>query len=388
MKQEVAVIGVGHAKFGKRKDATLRELVHEAARGCFADANLAPTDIDANVIGICGDYFTGQGSPAPLLSDYIGMSQKPTIRVESACATGTAALRTAWAQIKADQYDTVAVFGVEQMTLVSTAQATEMMARGGDLRWEYPFGCSFPGFYAHYATAHMKEFGTTRAQLSAIAVKNHHYGAKNPYAHLQKEVTLDEAMKAVWIAYPLNLYDCSLISDGAAGAILASADKVDELGIEDPIWITGVGSSSDTMLLSGRESLFELPATTRACQTAFKMERVGPEEIDIAEVHDCFTIAEIMAYEDIGFCKKGEGGKMTEEGRTYHDGDIPVNVDGGLKSKGHPLGATGVSQCYTLIKQLRGEAPNGTQVSGPEIGLSHNVGQHGQFVNIIIYQRA
>jgi len=387
LKQEVAVIGVGHAKFGKRHDATLREMVHEAARPCFEEAGLTPTDMDASVFGVCGDYFTGQGSPAPLLSDYIGMSQKPTIRVESACATGTAAIRTAWAQIKAGQYDLVAVFGTEQMTLVSSAQATEMMARGGDLRWEYPFGSTFPGFYAHYASAHMKEFGTTRAQLSAVGVKNHHYGALNPYAHLRKNVTLDEAMKAVWIAYPLNLYDCSLISDGAAGAILASAEKVKELQIEDPIWMTGVGSSSDTMLLSGRESLMGLPSTTRASQTAYKMAGVGPEDIDVVEVHDCFTIAEIMALEDMGFCKKGDGGKMAEEGDTYHDGRLPVNVDGGLKSKGHPLGATGVSQCYTLVKQLHGEAQEGTQVAGPEIGLSHNVGQHGQYVNVIIYQR-
>ncbi|MFQ5820538.1 MAG: thiolase domain-containing protein [Candidatus Heimdallarchaeota archaeon] len=386
MKQEVAVIGVGHAKFGKRHDATLRELVHEAARPCFEDASLSPTDMDASVIGVCGDYFTGQGSPASLLSDYIGMSQKPTIRVESACATGTAALRTAWAQIKAGQHDLIAVIGVEQMTLVSSAQATEMMARGGDLRWEYPMGCTFPGFYAHYASAHMTEFGTTREQMSAVGVKNHYYGAKNPYAHLQKNVTLEEAMKSVLIAWPLNLYDCSLISDGAAAAILASAEKAKQI-TDTPIWITGVGSSSDTMLLSGRPNLFGLPSTTRASRTAFKMAGIGPENIDVAEVHDCFTIAEIMAYEDIGFCKKGEGGKLAEEKQTYHDGKIPVNVDGGLKSKGHPLGATGVSQCYSLVKQLRGEAPPDTQVADPEIGLSHNVGQHGQYVNVLIYQR-
>ena len=386
MREEVAVVGVGHAKFGKRRDATLRELAHEAARGCFAEAGLTPADMDASVVGVCGDYFTGQGTPAPLINDYLGMSQKPTIRVESACATGTAALRTAWAQIKAGQHDLIAVIGVEQMTLVSSAQATEMMARGGDLRWEYPFGCTFPGFYAHYASAHMNEFGTTREQLSSIGVKNHHYGAKNPYAHLQKEVTLEEAMKAIWIAYPLNLYDCCLISDGAAVAILASAEKAKQI-TDTPIWITGVGASSDTMLLSGRTSLVGLPSAVRASQTAFKIAGVGQDDIDVAEVHDCFSIAEIMAYEDIGFCKKGEGGKLAESGQTYHDGKIPVNVDGGLKSKGHPLGATGVSQCYTLVKQLRGEAPKGCQVAGPEIALCHNVGQHGQYCNVIIYQR-
>lgn len=387
LREEVAVIGVGHAKWGKRHDVTLRELVHEAAQPCFEMAGLTPADMESSVIGVCGDYFTGQGSPASLLCDYIGMSQIPSIRVESACATGTAALRTAWAQIKAGQHDLVAAIGVEQMTLVTSAQATEMMARGGDLRWEYPFGCTFPGFYAHYASAHMKEFGTTPAQLSSVGVKNHHYGAKNPYAHLQKEVTLEEAMKSVIIAYPLRLYDCCLISDGSAAAILASAEKVKQLQIEDPIWITGVGASSDTMLLSGRASLVGLPSATRASQTAFKMASLGPEDIDVAEVHDCFSIAEIMAYEDIGFCEKGEGGKFVEEGQTYHDGKIPVNVDGGLKSKGHPLGATGISQCYTLVKQLYGEAPQGCQVASPEIALQHNVGQHGQYCNVLIYQR-
>jgi acetyl-CoA acetyltransferase len=218
-----------------------------------------------------------------------------------------------------------------------------------------------------------------------VSVKNHKYGALNPYAHLQREVSLEEAMKSITICHPLNLYDCCLISDGAAAAILAREEIAKKL-CDTPVWITGLGSASDTMMISERRTLTSLTATRLAAEKAYRMAGVTPEDIDVAVVHDCFTIAEIMAYEDLGFCKKGEGGKFIEEGQSYKDGKTPVNLDGGLKAKGHPLGATGVSMTVEITRQLRGEADK-RQVSGAEVGLSHNVGETGQYCFVHIYTR-
>jgi acetyl-CoA C-acetyltransferase len=263
--------------------------------------------------------------------------------------------------------------------------ATEWMARAGDTRWEYPFGITFPGFYALMATRHMHEFGTTRMQLSMVAVKSHKYGAMNPYAHLQKEVSLEEAMKSVPVCQPLNLYDCCLISDGAAAVIVASEEKAKKI-TDTPIWLEGLGAGSDTMMISERPSLVGLAAATTAAEQAYKMAGVTPNDINVACTHDCFSIAEIMSYEDLGFCKKGEGGKFIEEGQSYIGGKTPVNVDGGLKAKGHPLGATGVSMTAEITRQLRGEAGK-RQVPNATIGLTHNVGETGQYCMVHIYKR-
>ncbi len=385
MTERIGVVGIGHARFGKRTDATIRELAHEAVRPALEDAGITTTDIDAAVIGVAGDEFAFQGSSGALIHDYIGMKNKPMFRVEAACATGSAGIRAAWSLIKAGLAETVLVVGAETMTPVGTPRATELMAKAGDTRWEYPFGITFPGFYALMATAHMHEYGTTREQMSMVSVKNHKYGALNPYAHLQREVSLEEAMKSIMICHPLNLYDCCLVSDGAAAAILAKEEKAKKLS-DTPVWITGLGSASDTMMISERQNLTSLTATRLAAEKAYKMADVNPDDIDVAMVHDCFTIAEIMAYEDLGFCKKGEGGRFIEEGKSYIGGKIPINIDGGLKSKGHPLGATGVSMTVEVTRQLRGEA-NKRQVSGAEIGLSHNVGETGQYCFVHIYKR-
>jgi len=382
---KVGIVGIGHSKFGKRTDATIRELAHEAVRPALEDAGLAVGDMDASVIGIAGEEFAMQGAPAAVVHDYVGMGNKPTYRVEAACATGSAAIRTAWSLINSGLHDVVLVVGAETMTRVSSARATELMARAGDTRWEYPFGITFPGFYALMATAHMNEFGTTREQLSMVSVKNHKYGALNPYAHLQKEVSLEEAVKSIVISHPLNLYDCCLISDGAAAVVMASEEKARQI-TDTPIWITGLGAASDSMLIAERPTLTGLTGTKIAAKSAYEMADIGPSDVDVAEVHDCFTIAEIMAYEDLGFCEKGKGGGFIEEKQSYIGGRVPVNIDGGLKSKGHPLGATGVSMAVELVKQLRGEGGN-RQVSGAEIALSHNVGETGQFVFVHIYSR-
>lgn len=383
--RNVAVVGVGHGKFGKRNDATLRELAYEAVIPALEDAGITQEDVEAGVVSIAGEEFAGQGAPSALVGDYTGIQPRPVFRVESACASGTAAIKAAYGLISSGLHDIVIAIGVEKMNAVSSVRATELMARAGDTRWEYPFGVSFPGFYALFATRHMHEHGTTKEQLAMVGVKNHHYGAMNPVAHLQKEVSLEEAVNAVLIAWPLGLYDCSLISDGGAAAILMSEEKAKEY-TDSPVWIKGIGSGSDSMLVAERPSLTSLTGVKRAAKAAFTMAGINPPDVDVAEVHDCFTIAEIMAYEDLGFCKPGEGGKLIEEKQTYIGGKIPVNVDGGLKSKGHPIGATGVSQCVELTKQLRQECGK-RQVDGAEIGLSHNVGQTGQFANVIIYSR-
>lgn len=385
MTGKVGVVGIGHAKFGKRNDATLRELAYEAVIPALEDAGVTTADIDASVIGVAVDSLAAQVSPAALIHDYVGLGNKPMFRVEAACATGSAAVRTAWSLIKAGLAEVVMVIGAETMTHFGSSVATEWMARACDTRWEYPFGITFPGSYALMAMRHMHEFGTTRMQLSMVSVKSHKYGAMNPYAHMQKEVTLEEAMKSMPICQPLNLYDCCLISDGAAAVILASEEKARKI-TDTPIWISGLGSASDTMMISERPSLTSLTATKLAAEQAYKMAGISPSEIDVACTHDCFSIAEIMSYEDLGFCKKGEGGKFIEEEQSYIGGKVPINIDGGLKSKGHPLGATGVSMTFEITKQLRGEAEK-RQVSGAEIGLTHNVGETGQYCFVHIYTR-
>jgi acetyl-CoA C-acetyltransferase len=383
--RKVAIVGIGHGKFGVRSDASLRELIFEAVKACLKDAGLTLKEVDSMVTGVAGDEFAFNIQPSAQVHDYIGFHPKPNFRVEGACATGSVALRTGWMNIVSGLADVVLVVGVEKMTEVPTSMATEIMGRAGDAIWEYPFGTTFPGYYAMIANAHMAEFGTTEEQMAMVAVKNHYYGNLNPFAHMQKEITLDKALTSFTVAYPLKLYDCSLITDGAAAVLLASEERAKAIS-KKPIWIAGLGLATDTLRLGDREKLTSLLATREAAKAAYKMAGVGPADIDMATVHDCFTIAEIVAYEDLGFCERGEGGKLIEGKETYLDGRIPVNVDGGLKAKGHPLGATGVSMAIEITKQLRGEAGQ-RQVKNPEIGLTHNVGGSGQIALVHIFRR-
>lgn len=384
--RRVAIVGIGHSKFGQRSDASLRELAFEAVKGCLEDAAVPLQEVESMVVSVASDEFSFSLQPSAQIVDYLGFHPKPSFRVEGACASGSMAIRTGWMTIASGLADLVLVVGAEKMTEVSTPMATEIMGKGGDSIWEYPFGLTFPGYYALIARAHMAQHGTTEEQLAQVAVKNHHYGTLNPYAHMHKEITIDDALNSFMVADPLKLYDCCLISDGAAAVLLASEELAKEIS-DRSIWITGLGLGTDTLALTGRRDLTTIEGAVHAAQQAYGMAGVKPEEIDVAVVHDCFTIAEIVAYEDLGFCKKGEGGRMIEEKRTYIGGDIPVNVDGGLKSKGHPIGATGVSMTVEIAKQLRGEAEPGRQVKGAEIGLSHNVGGSGQHVAVHIYRR-
>ncbi len=383
--KKVAVVGIGHGKFGVRSDASLRELTFEAVKACLDDAGVSLKEVESMVTGIAGDEFSVALQPSAQVHDYIGFQPKPNFRVEGACATGSMALRTGWMNVASGLADLVLVVGVEKMTEVPTSVATDIMGRGGDAIWEYPFGTTFPGYYAMIANAHMAEYGTKEEQLAMVAVKNHFYGSLNPFAHMQKKIDLEKALTSFTVAHPLKLFDCSLITDGAAAVLLASEEKAKAIS-KKPVWITGLALATDTMRMTDRESLTSIKATREAAKTAYKMAGVKPSDIDVATVHDCFTIAEIVAYEDLGFCEKGEGGKLIEAKETYAEGKIPVNVDGGLKSKGHPLGATGVSMAIEITKQLRGEAGE-RQVKDAEIGLSHNVGGTGQVVAIHIFRR-
>jgi len=383
--RKVGIVGVGHGKFGVRSDASLRELVFEAVKACLDDAGLSLKEIDSMVTGVAGDEFAFNIQPSAQVHDYIGFYPKPNFRVEGACATGSVALRVGWMNIASGLADIVLVAGVEKMNELPTSMATEIMGRAGDAIWEYPFGTTFPGYYAMIANAHMAEFRTTEEQFAMVAVKNHYYGSLNPFAHMQKEVDLNKALTSFTVAYPLKLYDCSLITDGAAAVLLASEERAKAIS-KKPVWIAGLGLATDSMRLGDRRSLTSLQASREAAKTAYKMAGVGPGDIDIATVHDCFTIAEIVAYEDLGFCERGEGGKLIEAKETYVGGRIPVNVDGGLKAKGHPLGATGVSMAIEITKQLRGEA-GPRQVKDAEIGLTHNVGGSGQVALVHIFRR-
>ena len=383
--RKVAIVGIGHGRFGVRSDASLRELAFESVVVCLDDAGITLNDVDAMVTSIAGDEFAFSLQPSAQIHDYIGFYPKPNYRVEGACASGSMAVRTGWMTVASGLADVVLVVGVEKMTEVPTSIATDIMGRGGDVTWEYPFGTTFPGYYAMLAQAHMAQFGTTEKHLAMVAVKNHHYGSLNPLAHLQKAVTLDKALSSFMVAYPLKLFDCSLITDGSAAVVLAEEEKAREM-TSRPVWIVGLGLATDTMAIGHRRTLTSLHATHVAAQKAYDMAGIGPADVDVATVHDCFTIAEILAYEDLGFCPKGDGWKLIEDGETYLDGRIPVNLDGGLKSKGHPIGATGVSMAVEVVKQLRGEAGQ-RQVKDATVGLTHNVGGSGQVVAVHLLRR-
>jgi acetyl-CoA C-acetyltransferase len=277
------------------------------------------------------------------------------------------------------------VIGFQKMSDLSSREAAERMSRGGDIIWESPFGITMPAGYAMYARAHMAKYGTTEEQLAKIRVKNSHYGAMNYKATYRKELSLDEILDSEVITSPLKKFDCCANADGASCIIIAGGDVAKRV-TNLPIWIVGLGAATDTMTMSGRESLTGLRCAQEAGRQAYEMAGVGPGDIDVAEVHDCFTIAELMAYEDLGFAKPGKGTELVDSKETYVDGKKPVNVDGGLLSKGHPIGATGGSQIRTIVNQLRGQAGE-IQVQGAEIGLVHNIGGVGQYGNVTILRR-
>ena len=373
--REVAVIGVGMSQWGELWKKSLRQIFTDAALAAIGDAGV--DKIDSMYVGcMSSGLFVGQEHLASLLADYVGIAGVSAARVESACASGGVAFRSGYIEVASGMSDIVLVGGVEKMTDVSGDGATYALATAADQEYEGYHGVTFPGLYAMMANDHMRRFGTTREQIAHVAVKNHKHGAMNPRAQYPYEITVDAVLKSVLVADPLRILDCSPITDGAAAAILCPLDMAKKFTKKPLVRVAGSGSSTDTIALHDREDFTEFAATKRAAERAYKMAGVGPSDISLAEVHDCFTIAEICVIEALGFVKRGEGGKAAESGLTALGGRIPVNTSGGLKSKGHPVGATGVAQIVEITEQLRGESGK-RQVKGAKRGLTQNMGGTG-----------
>jgi acetyl-CoA C-acetyltransferase len=383
----VSIVSAGLSRFGKLEGMYAREIFALAAKEAYDRCpELDPKkDIKALFVGHMGESYEHQGHTGATMADWAGLLHVPATRTEAACASSGAALRAAVQAVLSGLSDVVMVGGVEKMTHRSTAEVTEYLAMASDYPFEQWNGITFPGLYALMATAHMHAYGTTEKQLAMVAVKNHYHGSMNPKAQMQKEITLEAALSSRAVAWPLKLYDCSLITDGASCLIITKPELAKKY-TDNPVHIIGSGQASDTIGLYERESFTSLCAAKIAAKQAYEMAEVKPEEVDVAEVHDCFTIAEIIAYEDLAFCKAGEGGSLIEKGETRLGGRIPVNTSGGLKAKGHPVGATGTGQAYEIYLQLTGQADR-RQVKDAEIGLTHNVGGSGATATVHVYRR-
>jgi acetyl-CoA C-acetyltransferase len=374
--RQVAVVGIGKTQFGAFADMDLRTLAAVSANKCLADAGVRPKNVDAFYLGnFAGPSFIGQSHLAPYVAAAIGITDVPCTRFEAACASSGAAFFHAWSAVASGAYDIVLVTGVEKMTSQPTPRVTEILAAAGDLAGEIQVGGTFPALFAMIARRHMYEFGTTREHLAAVAVKNHANGALNPDAHLRKPITLEQALAGRPVAEPLTLYDCSPVSDGAASVLLAPLERAADFASQ-PVVVRGIAQTSDLVALDEKPSITTFQAVRRAAKKAYKMARLGPGEIQFAEVHDCFTIAEIVAIEDLGFVGKGDGGAYSASGCTALTGELPVNASGGLKSKGHPVGATGAAQICDVVQQIRGEAGE-RQLKRHSVGLAQNLGGSG-----------
>ncbi len=384
----VAVVGIGKTPFGAWAGKDLRSLAVESIAKCFEDSALQPPAVQAFYLGnFAGPQFVGQNHLAPYVAAAAGLESIPATRFEAACASSGAAFFHAWMAVAAGVYDTVLVTGVEKMTSQSTPKVAEILAGAGDLAGEVRAGATFPALFAMIARRHMYEFGTTREQLAAVAVKNHDNGALNPDAHLRKRITIEQALAGKPVADPLTVYDCSLVSDGAASVLITTLERARDLSARQPVVVRGIAQTSDHVALDEKATITTFPAVRAAGEKAYAMAGVGPRDISVAELHDCFTIAEIIATEDLGFVKKGEGGPYAASGATARTGERPVNTSGGLKSKGHPVGATGVAQLCDLVLQLRGEAGE-RQVPKAGLGLAQNLGGSGATCVVTLLGRA
>lgn len=383
----VAIAGIGKTHFGAFPERDLRSLGNEAIRNALDDAGMNAASIEAFYLGnFAGPAFTGQNHLAPYIGAAAGFERIPCTRIEDACASSGSALFHGWLSVASGIYDLVAVAGVEQMTTQATPRVTEILAGAGDMSGEGRAGATFPALFAMIARRHMHEFGTTREHLAAVAVKNHANGAKNPYAHMRKVITLEEALAGKPVAEPLTIYDCSLISDGAAAVILAPLERVCQF-TSRYARILAVVQSSDRVALDSKRDITSFPAVKSAGENAYSAAGVGPQEIEFAELHDCFTIAEIIASEDLGFVEKGQGGPFAAAGCSAIGGRLPINTSGGLKSKGHPVGATGIGQICDVVLQLRGDAGE-RQLARHRLGLAQNLGGSGATCVVSILQAA
>ncbi|MDQ1335497.1 MAG: acetyl-CoA C-acetyltransferase [Thermodesulfobacteriota bacterium] len=386
---KVGIIGVGQSAFVRGYPGSIRELAFEGFRDAMKDAQISAKDIDASIICSAPEYDK-QRSPAGVFAEYLGLIPQPTCYLESLCSSSSMGLRFAYSLVKSGLHDIVAVIGFQKMSEISSAESQERMGRGADIQWESPFGTMMPAYYAMYARAHMERYGTTPEDLARIRVKAATYGQINEKAVYRKPVTFEmfsdpESPMSNPVASPLRVGDCCANADGSSCVIVANEEKARTFS-KKPVWILGLGAASTAVNLAGRDLFTGLTVAQQAGEQAYKMAGITAKDIDVAEVHDCFTIAEMMAYENLGFAKPGEGKELIKAKETYKEGSIPVNVDGGLLSKGHPIGATGGSQIRTIVLQLRGEA-GAMQVKDPEIGLIHNIGGVGLYGNVSILGR-
>ena len=375
MARDVAIIGIGMSQWGELWGMSLRDMFVQAALRAIEDAGV--DKIDGMYIGnMTAGLFNGQEHLAALMADYLGTDAIPAARVESACASGGLAVKMGYMDVALGMSDVVLVGGVEKMTDVGTDEATFALSTAADQDYEVYQGITFPGLYAIIARAHMDSYGTTREQLAQVAVKNHEHGAMNPVGQYPFKISVESVLKSVMIADPLRILDCSPITDGAAALLLCPVEMAKKLSKKPAVKIIGIGHATDSIALHSRKDVTSLPATAKAAKMAFKMAGTDINKIDLVELHDCFTIAEICVIEELEIIEKGKGGTAAESGLTRLGGKIPVNTSGGLKSKGHPVGATGVAQVVEIVTQLRGEA-GPRQVDKARIGLTQNMGGSG-----------
>jgi len=366
---------------------SLREIFAEAVDKATVEAGIPKSEIQAAFVGtFIPEMLVHQGHTAPLLMDYAGLRGLPATRHEAACASGATALRAGIMAIESGLYDTVLIAGAEKMTSVTTNEVTEALAAAADGEFESSVGLTFPGVFAIAAVAHMQKYGTTEEDMARVSVKAHKNASTNPLAQFQKEITLEKAMSPRYVAWPLKLFDCSPISDGAAALVLTSSEKAKQY-TDDPVSVIGTGQASASMNLSDRNDLTSFEASVAASKSAYEMAGLNANDMDFAVVHDCFTIAEIIASEDIGFFEPGKGAEAVKDGVTALDGNRPINPMGGLKAVGHPVGATGVKQAVVVYKEIIGAAGQ-NQVAKHDTGIMHNFGGTGATCVVNIFRRA
>ena len=370
---DVRVAGVGMTPFGRHTERTGRDLFAEATARAFTDADVDRGAVEEVFFGnFMGEFAEAQGHQGPLAAEAAGV-QAPATRLDSACASSGAAVRYGVERIRAGA-DVVLVGGAERMNNLSTAGATEALAAAADALWEVRAGLTFPGAYSLIANRYFERFGGNREDLAHISVKNHANAVENDLAQYQRTLTIEDVLNATTISSPFGLYDCSPISDGASAAVLVSGSFAATHELDAPVRITGTGQGSDTLALQDRESMVRTPAAERAGEAAFAEAGIGPGDVDVAEVHDCFTVAEVLALEALGFYDPGEAIGAARRGETTIDGHLPVNLSGGLKAKGHPVGATGCAQISELTKLLRGDHVNSDAIPDAQVGVTHNAG--------------
>ena len=381
--EKVCVIGAGSTKYGKLQES-IADITVQASADAIESAGIEPKEIDAGYISNVFGVADKQVHLGPVVMSNLGISEKPSLSIESACGSGSVSFREAFANVAGGFYDAMLVTGVEKVTHTGTEWTTTYFSYCSDFFYEGQAGASFPGLFASMARAYLTEFKATEEDLAMVAVKNHDNGFLNPKAHLRKKITIDDVMNSAVVASPLKLYDCCPFSDGASAVILCN-EKFAKQHTKNYIRVIGSGRGGSPAALQGRNHITTIPSTKIAAEAAYKMAGIKPKNVDFAEVHDCFTIAELVDSEDLGFFEKGKAVEAVREGKTRLNGEISINPSGGLKSKGHPIGATGVGQVVEVFDQLTGKAGERT-VNDAKVGLTHNFGATGASCAVHIFQ--